>query len=138
MGLVFGHFGKIGRINLQVNKAVIASAKEIGLLLFFAGAGVEGGGGLGAIIQAYGFSLLLIGFLLVALPLLAGFVMFRYVLKLPLLDGMGSMTASMTCTPSLAMLIQVAETDDVASAYATTYPIALVTLVLMVQFLVVL
>ena len=42
----------------------------------------------------------------------------------------------MTCTPSLAVLIQMAETDDVAAAYATTYPIALITLVLLVQFLV--
>ena len=79
---------------------------------------------------------LLYGFFLVAIPLTAGFFMFRKVLRLPLLNGLGSMTASMTCTPSLAVLIQAAGTDDVASAYATTYPIALITLILLVQALV--
>ena len=42
----------------------------------------------------------------------------------------------MTCTPSLAVLIQAAGTDDVAAAYATTYPIALIALVFTVQLLV--
>ena len=41
----------------------------------------------------------------------------------------------MTCTPSLAVLTQLAGTDDVTAAYATTYPVALITLVLLVQFL---
>ena len=76
--------------------------------------------------------------MLVTVPLAAGFFLFRRVLKLPLLNGLGSITASMTCTPSLAVLIQTAGTDDVAAAYATTYPIALITLVLLVQALVML
>lgn len=57
-------------------------------------------------------------------------------MKLHLLNGLGAMTASMTCTPSLAMLSQIAETDDVAAAYATTYPIAFITLILVVQILI--
>ena len=44
----------------------------------------------------------------------------------------------MTSTPALGTLIAVAGTDDVASAYAATYPIALVSVVLASQFLVVL
>lgn len=104
-------------------------------MLFFSGAGLEGGRGLAAILSEYGLMLWVYGFILVAIPLLVGFVVFRKVLKLPLLNGLGSITASMTCTPSLAVLIQAAGTDDVASAYATTYPIALITLVLLVQFL---
>ena len=39
----------------------------------------------------------------------------------------------MTCTPSLAILTKVAGTDDVAAAYAATYPFALIALVLAVQ-----
>ena len=57
-------------------------------------------------------------------------------LRLPLLNGLGSLTASMTSTPALAMLVELSGTDDVAAPYATTYPIALITLVLTMQVLV--
>ena len=87
------------------------------------------------ILSQYGLMLPLYAALLALLPLLAGFFLFRFLLHLPLLNGLGSLTASMTCTPSLAVLIQTAGTDDVAAAYATTYPIALITLVVLVQFL---
>lgn len=135
IGLLIGHIGRIGRLSLTPDAKLYGPAKEIGLMLFFSGAGVEGGKSLATVLSQYGVSLLLYGFALVAIPLCVGFVMFRKVLKLPLLNGLGSMTASMTCTPSLAVLIQTAGTDDVAAAYATTYPIALVTLVLLVQVL---
>ena len=137
MGLLMGHIGHIGPFDLRPDPKLYGPAKEIGLILFLANSGVEGGRGLADILTAYGPILLLYGFLLVAVPLAVGFLMFRKVLRLPLLNGLGSMTASMTCTPSLAVLIQAAGTDDVASAYATTYPIALITLILLVQALVV-
>ena len=41
-----------------------------------------------------------------------------------------------TSTPALGTLISVAGTDDVASAYAATYPIALVIVVLAAKFMV--
>ena len=59
-------------------------------------------------------------------------------LKLRLLNNLGSITGGMTSTPALGTLISVAETDDVASAYAATYPIALVSVVLCAQFIVIL
>lgn len=135
VGLALGHIGHIGNLDLRPNPELFGPAKEIGLMLFFSGAGVEGGRGLAGILSEYGLILWAYGFVLVAVPLFVGFIVFRKILKLPLLNGLGSITASMTCTPSLAVLIQAAGTDDVASAYATTYPIALITLVLLVQFL---
>ena len=51
---------------------------------------------------------------------------------------MGALCGGMTSTPALGSLIQVAGTDDVASAYASTYPIALVTVVLVEQMIVLL
>ena len=47
----------------------------------------------------------------------------------------GAITGGMTSTPALGTLISSAGTDDVASAYAATYPIALVFVVLASQFL---
>jgi putative transport protein len=44
----------------------------------------------------------------------------------------------MTSTPALGTLIKVSKTEDVAAAYAATYPIALIAVVLVSQFLVIL
>jgi putative transport protein len=68
-------------------------------------------------------------------PLLVGFFFAKYVLKLSLLNNLGSITGGMTSTPALGALIQSSGTSNVASAYAATYPIALVSVVLASQFL---
>jgi putative transport protein len=44
----------------------------------------------------------------------------------------------MTSTPALGTLINVAKTEDVAAAYAATYPVALIAVVLVSQFLIIL
>ena len=70
------------------------------------------------------------------LLLLVGYIVGRYLLKLPLLNNLGSITGGMTSTPALGTLISTAKTDDVASAYASTYPIALILVVLASQLLI--
>ncbi len=135
VSLLLSAVGRIGALDIRCSNTFTNPVKELGLLLFYSGAGVQGGHGIAEIFQTYGVLPILYGVLFVALPLCSGFLVFRYLLKLPLLNGLGAMTASMTCTPSLAVLTQMAETDDVVAAYATTYPVALITLVLLVQFL---
>ena len=45
-------------------------------------------------------------------------------------NNLGSLTGGMTSTPALGTLVAVSGTDDVAAAYAATYPVALVLIVL--------
>lgn len=134
--LLIGHFGHIGPLTLNVNKNTISSCKEIGLILFFSGAGVDGGRSVVTIFQEYGILLILVGLILLTVPLFTGFLIGYKGFRLPLLNALAAMTASMTCSASLAALIQTAETDEFVSAYATTYPIALITLVMTVQLLI--
>ena len=136
VGLLMGHLGRLGPVDLRPSPALYGPAKELGLILFFASAGTDGGRNLAAILSEYGASLLLFGALLAVIPMTAGFLVARKLLRLPLLNGLGSLTASMTSTPALAMLVELSGTDDVAAPYATTYPIALITLVLTMQVLV--
>ena len=78
------------------------------------------------------------GAIMTLLPMIVGYIVAAKMLKLSLLNNLGSITGGMTSTPALGTLISVASTDDVASAYAATYPIALVSVVLASQFLTVL
>ncbi|MBQ4049170.1 MAG: permease [Clostridia bacterium] len=133
MGLVFGHFGRIGKLSLKIPAATTKVLKELGLMLFLIGAGVDGGVQLvsavkgNADIVVWGF---LGGIVMTLAPMVVGFFLAKYLLKLPLLNNLGSITGGMTSTPALGTLISTAKTDDVAGAYASTYPIALVLVVL--------
>ena len=127
---------------MEVNEKTSKVFREFGLMLFLMGAGVSGGvslvseisnSSLGAMLVLYGF---LGGALMTLAPMIAGYFFARYVLKLPMLNILGSITGGMTSTPALGTLINVAGTDDVASAYASTYPVALVLVVLASQFII--
>ena len=71
-------------------------------------------------------------------PMVVGYVVATKLLRMSLLNSLGAITGGMTSTPALGALIDVAGTDDVASAYAATYPIALACVVLSAQFIVML
>lgn len=141
MALVLAHFGHIGPLNMRVNTQVLKIFREFGLVLFLLGAGVEGGVQLVEQIQnsEYGLMIVLYGFLagviITLIPMVVGYIFARKVCKLPLLNTLGSITGGMTSTPALGTLIAVAETDDVAGAYASTYPIALVLIVFACQII---
>lgn len=135
MGLIFGHFGKIGKLSLSVKKEVLSIFQELGLILFLIGAGVDGGREFVSTLNEFGPLLFLWGALMTVVPLLLGYVVAKYVLKMSLFNNLGSLTGGMTSTPALGALINVTGTSNVASAYAATYPIALVTVVLFSQFL---
>ncbi|MBR5900115.1 MAG: permease [Clostridia bacterium] len=135
MCLIFGHFGRIGKLSLEVPAKSAKVLRELGLMLFLIGAGVDGGVQLvtqvaqagGGIIVVYG---LIAGVVMTIVPMIIGFFVGGKVLKLPLLSNLGAITGGMTSTPALGTLINTAETEDVASSYASTYPIALVLIVL--------
>ena len=135
MGLIFGHFGHIGSLDLKVKEHLLSIFQEFGLVLFLIGAGIEGGAEFVDTLKVYGGLLFLWGALITIVPLFVGFLFAKYVLKLSLLNNLGSITGGMTSTPALGALIQSTGTSNVASAYAATYPIALVAVVLASQFL---
>ena len=142
MSLVFGHLGYIGKLSLKVDKAAVKVFRELGLMLFLIGAGVSGGvslvseigkSSLGGMIVVYG---LLGGAVMTTIPMIIGFLFAKFVLKLSLLNNLGSITGGMTSTPALGTLINTAKTDDAAAAYASTYPVALVLIVLASQLII--
>ena len=140
MCLIFGHIGKIGKLSLKVNEHTLKVFKEFGLVLFLLGAGFEGGVELVEQIKANGGAIIAWGFIggaaMTVIPMIVGFIIAKYLLKLPLLNNLGSITGGMTSTPALGTLISVSKTDNVASAYASTYPIALILVVLASQLMI--
>lgn len=124
--LVLGHFGKIGKISLMPKLTTLRVFREFGLMLFLIGAGISGGA---KFVQYFKGIYFIYGIVITLLPMIIGFLFAKYVLKLPLLNNLGSITGGMTSTPALGTLIHVSGTEDIAIAYAATYPIALISVV---------
>ena len=133
--LVFGHFGRIGKINIMPKDTALKVFRELGLVFFLMGAGIPAGA---RFIEYFDPMYFVYGVIMTIVPMLIGFFFAKYVLKLSLLNNLGSITGGMTSTPALGTLIGVAKTEDVAAAYAATYPIALIAVVLVSQFLIIL
>ncbi len=135
VSLIIGHFGRAGKINLMPETHTLKLFRELGLVLFLVGAGIPGGVDFVANFDPMYF---VYGVIMTVIPMILGFLFAKYVLKLSLLNNLGSITGGMTSTPALGTLINTAGTEDVAAAYAATYPVALIVVVLVSQFLIIL
>ena len=126
-GLLIGHFGHIGPIDCRIKKETLNFFRELGLVLFLIGAGVPGGVNFVSNVK---LSYFIYGAIMTLMPMIMGYILARYVFNLSVFNNLGSITGGMTSTPALGALISTAGTDEVAAAYAATYPIALVFVVL--------
>ena len=135
ISLIFGHFGRIGKFSIMPKDSTLKVFRELGLMFFLIGAGVSGGA---KFVQYFDAVYFVYGIVMTTIPMLIGYLFAKYVLKLSLLNNLGSITGGMTSTPALGTLISTAGTENVASAYAATYPVALISVVLVSQFLIIL
>ena len=133
--LVLGHFGRVGKVSIMPAQSTLKLFRELGLVFFLAGAGLPGGA---EFVENFDIMYFVYGAIMTTVPLIIGYLFAKYVLKLSLFNNLGSITGGMTSTPALGTLINTAGTEDVASAYAATYPIALIAVVLVSQLLVIL
>ena len=134
--LLIGHSGGIGPLRLYVPPAAKNLTRELGLMLFLAGAGTNAGAHLADVMQDQGWILLLAGASITIFSALSGLVVMVKLYKMNLLFVMGALTAAMTNPPALSSANNQTETDLPSIAYASTYPVALIFKILLAQALV--
>lgn len=134
-GLIVGHFAHFGKVDCRLKKETLNFMRELGLVLFLIGAGVPGGVNFVSNVK---LSYFIYGAIMTTVPMIVGYVFARYVFKLSIFNNLGSITGGMTSTPALGTLIATAGTDEVSAAYAATYPLALVSIVLASKIIVML
>ncbi len=133
VSLIFGHFGRFGRISVMPKEHVLKTFREFGLLLFLVGAGIAGGA---SFVKYFNGIYFVYGVIMTVVPMIIGFIFAKFALKLKLLNNLGSITGGMTSTPALGALIGSSGTEDVAASYAATYPVALVSVVIVSEVLI--
>jgi putative transport protein len=136
VSLPVGHFGRIGPFRLYVPAAAKNLSRELGLMLFLAGAGVNAGAQFIQILQVRGISLVFAGAAITILSALAGLFMMNSFFKMNLLSTMGALCACMTNPPGLGAANTQTDSDLPTLAYASVYPVALIFKIVLAQFLV--
>lgn len=135
-GLVLGHYGRLGKINLVVSSERLSLVRDLGLAFFLLESGVSAGTGFVEVVSHYGIKLFFAGVILTLVPALISLFISYKVFKLPLFAALGATTGSMTSAPSLGALLQVTNGDDkVSSFYAATQPTATVMMVFLPQII---
>lgn len=135
-GLVLGHYGRLGKINLVVSSERLSLVRDLGLAFFLLESGVSAGTGFVEVVSQYGIKLFFAGVILTLVPALISLFISYKVFKLPLFAALGATTGSMTSAPSLGALLQVTNGDDkVSSFYAATQPTATVMMVFLPQII---
>jgi putative transport protein len=137
VSLLVGHFGGIGPLRLYVPAAARILTRELGLMLFLAGAGISAGANFVDTLQQQGLSLVLGGALITIAAVLAGLAVMHLFYRMNLLATMGALSAGMTNPPGLGAANAQTETDLPTLYYASVFPVALIFKILLAQALVV-
>jgi putative transport protein len=136
VSLIVGHFGGLGPLRLYVPAAAKNISRELGLMLFLAGAGVKAGAHFVEILSQQGLPLLIAGALVTLISAAAGLALMHYFYHMNLLATMGALTACMTNPPGLDAVNTRTDSDLPALSYASVYPVALIFKILLAQLLV--
>lgn len=136
VSLLVGHFGGLGPLKLYVPPAAKNLSRELGLMLFLAGAGANAGTHFVEILSQQGISLLVGGALVTIASALAGLIVMHRFYRMNLLATMGALSAGMTNPPGLVAANAQTESDLPALYYASVYPAALIFKIVLAQVLV--
>jgi putative transport protein len=126
VGILLGYYRSIHPTFGRVPPATLWVFKELGLLLFLAGVGVEGGKGIAKAMTSLGPMILLCSVVIATLPVIVAFGYGRYVLKMNPALLLGASTGAVTCTPAMAAVSEDAKSSIPTIGYAGTYAFATV------------
>ncbi|MFM8323013.1 MAG: aspartate:alanine exchanger family transporter [Chloroflexota bacterium] len=135
VSLLVGHFGGLGPLKLYVPPAAKNLSRELGLMLFLAGAGINAGSHFVEILAQQGVRLLFGGALITTAAVLAGLLVTHVFYRMNLLATMGALSAAMTNPPGLGAANAQTETDLPTLYYASVYPAALIFKIVLAQVL---
>ena len=135
VALILSAIGKTGPIIWSMSGSANQLLRQIGLLLFLAEVGTSAGVNLVSTFQESGWTLFGIGMAITMVPMIVAVLFGYFVFKIHILDLIGTIAGGMTSTPGLAAADSMSDSSAPSIAYATVYPIAMVFLILFIQFI---
>ncbi len=136
VSLVLGHFGRIGPFRLYVPAAAKNLSRELGLMLFVAGAGANSGGQLKTVFEQQGPGLFVSAAAIALTAVFVTVLLAHGLYRMNILSTMGLLSSVMTNSTALGVANSKTSTDVPALTYASSLPVALIFKILIAQLLV--
>src|SRR5690606_27514456 len=136
VALIFGHFGRVGRIVGHIPRNTRILLQELGLVFFLADAGVKGGGQMVETLQKFGAPLFLAGLAVTIIPMAIALPVAMRFLKMNILQSLGGICGGMTSTPALGALTASTDSQVPVVSYASAYPVALIMMTVFAKVLI--
>jgi putative transport protein len=136
VGLLLGHFGRIGPFRMYVPVAARNILRELGLMLFLSGAGANAGTQLVKVIQEQGSGVFLAGAAITLVAAVMTVIVTFLIYRMNLLTVMGLTAGVMTNPPAMSAASTQTRTDVPAVTYAAVLPVVLIFKILLAQILV--
>lgn len=135
VGLLLGHYGRLGPLRVHVPMAGRYLMRELGLMLFLVGAGTAAGAELLPVLRQQGVALVLLAIVTVGSAIAIGFVMAYGVFRQSAASTLGLTCGALTSTPGLGAASSQFDSDVPALSYAAVYPLALVAMTVVAQLM---
>lgn len=136
VGLLLGHFGRLGPIKGHLPAAARMLMTEMGLVFFLAGAGVTAGRAMEDVLRAHGATLCIASCLVALSSMVVGAMLSAFVFRMNLLQILGVVCGGMTSTPGLGVVTAKTDSEVPVVSYAAAYPVALIVITIVAKALV--
>lgn len=133
--LALGYIGKIGPIKTRMSHDVLSGIRSLTLAIFLAVVGIDGGEGFAEAVYSAGPVLIVITLIVGLGTIAVGVLLLRGFWNLDWIVTSGALTGGMTSTPGLGAAIKATGTEDVGAGYGSTYPFALLGMVIFARIL---
>ncbi|QDU35757.1 Aspartate/alanine antiporter [Maioricimonas rarisocia] len=135
-GLILAHFGRFLGVVGYMPLAARMFAQQLGLVLFLAVAGFQAGGRLTEMLHQYGAAPFLFAACVALVPMVAMYLLARFVFRMNLLEALGGTCGAMTSTAGVGALTSRTDSEIPVISYAAAYPAALVLMTVVAQLVV--
>lgn len=136
VGLLLGHFGKVGPLIGYIPRATRLLLQDLGLVFFLACAGVAGGGALVETVMKHGGPVLIMSLACAVMPILIGYFVAKKIMRMNILEVLGGICGGMTSTPALGAISTQTDSQAPVVSYATAYPVALILMTVLAKMLI--
>lgn len=135
VALILGHFGKIGSWKIYVPLGASNLCRDLGIMLFMAGAGVSAGSNFIETVSTVGISVISFGALITSVYIFITFLLTYFLLKNNMLYSLGLVCGVANNSLPLGYLKESSKSDYASFAYATVYPVSLIVKIVVAQLL---
>jgi len=136
VALILGHRGRTGKVSWTLPFEINTVLRELGLLLFLAGVGVDAGAHVHRIASTEGALIFGLGASVTIVTMLSLVVLLRYWDRAPVIPTMGTLSGLQTQPATLATAFDLSgRSEQTYVAYSVVYPMAMIGKILLAQLL---